>query len=33
MTLPKPSSVSGEFNAGFSNGSVAGAFGARIEEE
>ena len=25
----QPSSVVGEFNAGFSNGSVAGAFGAR----
>lgn len=27
----KPSSVVGEFNSGFSNGSVAGAFGARIK--
>ena len=27
--VPKPSSVVGEFNAGFTNGSVAGAFGAR----
>lgn len=27
--VPKPHSVVGEFNAGFSNGSVAGAFGAR----
>ena len=25
----QPGSVAGEFNAGFSNGSVAGAFGAR----
>ena len=30
IPLPSsPSSVVGEFNAGFSNGSVAGAFGAR----
>ena len=28
---PKPGSVVGEFNANFSNGSVAGAFGARKE--
>ena len=28
--VPKPGSVVGEFNAGFSNGSVAGAFGARL---
>jgi len=27
-TVPKPGSVVGEFNAGFNNGSVAGAFGA-----
>ena len=30
---PQPSSVVGEFNAGFSNGSVAGAFGATRDEE
>ncbi|MDE0032480.1 MAG: hypothetical protein OXU75_05050 [Deltaproteobacteria bacterium] len=29
----KPSSVAGEFNAGFSNGSVAGAFGAGMVED
>ena len=28
--VPKPGSVVGEFNAGFTNGSVAGAFGARL---
>ena len=28
-TVPQPHTVVGEFNAGFSNGSVAGAFGAR----
>ena len=28
-SIPVPGSVVGEFNAGFSNGSVAGAFGAR----
>ena len=27
--VPLPSSVVGEFNANFSNGSVAGGFGAR----
>ena len=27
-----PGSMAGEFNAGFTNGSVAGAFGARLEE-
>ena len=27
--IPQPGSVVGEFNAGFSDGSVAGAFGAR----
>ena len=31
--VPQPSSVVGEFNAGFSNGSVAGAFGATRDEE
>ncbi len=31
-TVPHPSSVVGEFNAGFNNGSVAGAFGAREED-
>ena len=30
--VPKPGSVVGEFDAVFSNGSVAGAFGARIED-
>ena len=29
----KPHSVVGEFNAGFTNGSVAGGFGARIEDD
>ena len=28
-TVPQPGSVVGEFNAGFTNGSVAGGFGAR----
>ncbi len=28
-TIPKPGSVVGEFNAGFTDGTVAGAFGAR----
>ncbi|MCY4641270.1 MAG: hypothetical protein OXC41_01010, partial [Gammaproteobacteria bacterium] len=28
-----PGSMAGEFNAGFSNGSVAGAFGARKNDE
>ena len=32
-SIPKPSSVVGEFNAGFTNGSVAGAFGAREVKE
>ena len=32
-TVPKPSSVVGEFNAGFTNGDVAGAFGAQVVEE
>ena len=32
-TVPKPGSVVGEFNADFSNGSVAGGFGARMDEE
>ena len=31
-TVPKPGSVAGEFNAGFNNGSVAGAFGARTDD-
>ena len=31
--VPKPHSVVGEFNSYFVNGSVAGAFGARIEED
>ena len=31
--VPKPSSVVGEFDAVFSNGAVAGAFGARMEED
>ena len=30
--VPKPSSVVGEFNAGFSDGSVAGAFGATKDD-
>ena len=29
LPVPTPSSVVGEFNANFSNGSVAGGFGAR----
>ena len=32
-TVPQPSSVVGEFNAGFTDGSVAGAFGARKMDE
>ena len=31
-TVPHPHSVVGEFNAGFTNGSVAGAFGARVDD-
>ena len=31
--VPHPSSVVGEFNAGFSNGSVAGGFGATLDDE
>ena len=29
IIIPQPGSVVGEFDANFSNGSVAGAFGAR----
>ncbi len=32
-SIPKPGSVVGEFNSMFSDGSVAGAFGARMDEE
>ena len=31
--VPKPGSVVGEFDANFSNGSVAGAFGARETDD
>ena len=32
-TVPRPGSVVGEFNAGFTDGSVAGAFGARKTDD
>ena len=32
-TVPRPGSVVGEFNAGFTDGSVAGAFGARETDD
>ena len=32
-TVPQPGSIVGEFNAGFTDGSVAGAFGARKMDE
>ena len=31
--VPHPHSVVGEFNAGFTNGSVAGGFGARMQDD